>query len=914
MTTNDKSVIIYLKKFLAQQEITELFMDYLKKLTLDVGKRVYRGGGIFRGGDISSTLADTFTLETPCEGMNSDGVDCFLEPSLASNIAFENNTGSSYYVGIKPILIPDETERNVKTSLIEYRVYKEIVGLKATPNGANDNGDGTITFIVDSVTEAGVSNAGRKVTIWMKRRQDGGSIGPQTESTPFETCDVTWDGSNNVITTSTALGQQIGLVSEDENEYECALLGPIVKKNTDLRLDDTVCFLGIIDGNTGAIPTVFDQTDRKFLPSLTMEPGSGLAAQLLTLLEGGGTINHDPSVTGKVAWGGDLKIRPLGASTEVTIAASNVELADDEVAYVQLPDPFVAGTLTMQKAPRSAASLTNMRNVWIFHRNDGVVNVRGGLQLEQGESRQLEDVVIGNSIYFSDDDKIRFVEADNEYHFDADGAQGTGKIRSKEIRTGSRPVYSKTSDGTEIPVDASLNEVFDRTLFRNICRPTISNPPDKIVNVSSSRVTLATGETYAMVVEDTASKYPGGTINFSTGVVTGGGDDFTPYTPTTPGTYFIYGVVLARSGKLKVITPSGENVNRVDAEEPVMADGVPLWMVTCKDDGTGTSGTIQDISEADITIMSPNPSAIFSKARTIQFFDVTNPLGQTVFQVTQFDWTDNASVRDINVRLNGVNQEQGVDFNKISSTEIEFDRTVRKDGRVEIELLRIEGAAAGSIATGPDMQTVYNNGRTIETVAGAPWQISGPAGEKIARFLGDIDVTGIIDPKGVGFTEQASNPLPAGMSGIWLKNTGEVIHQTGGGASIPISATAPREFLQTSGETIYKGWAVRKQLSKFHIASRDTELNSRVFGVLLKDVPNNEYGSIQTHGTVPEGILTASNFVEGTLPLDGSRIWLHDLGKYSITPPTTGSGLWIVYMGIWDEGRLVLQISPIGVA
>lgn len=459
MSTNDSRVNIYLKKFLAQQEITDNFMDFLQKMTHDSIKRVYAGGGIFVGGDMSSSVINRFDLSIPCEGYNNQGLEAILDPSLANEIRFENATGVDYYVAIKPLEIVSEVERNVKTGKLEYRLFEELIGNKADPDSVVDNGDGTLTIIVNSVTESGVSNIGRTVRVYLKSRQDGGALGPLSEAVPFEDINVAWYSSNNRIITSAAFGQQIGNISTDANDYEVVLLGPSVKRNTDLRNDKSYIFLGIITGDNGNMPSIFDQSDRIILSSLSPTPGSGYIAQILTLVQEGGTIFHDDTVLGKIAWSNSLKIRPMGLADELTINASDITLLDDEVAYVNLPSPFVSGTVTMQKTSRSNPSLVNPNKLWIFHRKNDLINVRGGLQLEQGEKRQLEDIVIGNSIFFSSDDKIRYDDATNSYHFDADGSTDNA-----DIVMGTNLYFGDSADNTKLFRDALNRLAIDGNL------------------------------------------------------------------------------------------------------------------------------------------------------------------------------------------------------------------------------------------------------------------------------------------------------------------------------------------------------------------------------------------------------------------------------------------------------------------
>jgi hypothetical protein len=428
MSTGDRKVNIYLKKFLPQQQMVDNFQDLVQKFTEDLYSRIFPESGVFRGGLFSSTAPDTFDISTPLEGSNSEGVDIVFDPSLGTQVPFENELGIDYYVGLQFTYVPSEVETNVRTGKLKYVFAEEAIGERADPDLVVDDGDGTMTIRVNSVTEAGVDNSGRTVRVFLKSTEDGGGVGPQTLITPFEDLTVQYNGTHNYIETTTGLGQSSTLISTSANDYEVVLIGPSVKRNTDLRLIDEVIFLGIIEGaGAGNSPTTFDQADRRVLGGGGVG-GGGLTPQIFAVFETDGTVKHDETIPGKITWSNNLYYRPFGSSDEIEVAASNITLADDEVAFLQIPDPFIGGVDVIQKSPRSSVGLQSPDRYWLFHRDGNLIKVRGGLQLEQGEERQLDDIVIGNFIYLSADDKLRFTDADNVFHFDADGLDDGGEI------------------------------------------------------------------------------------------------------------------------------------------------------------------------------------------------------------------------------------------------------------------------------------------------------------------------------------------------------------------------------------------------------------------------------------------------------------------------------------------------------
>jgi len=82
------------------------------------------------------------------------------------------------------------------------------------------------------------------------------------------------------------------------------------------------------------------------------------------------------------------------------------------------------------------------------------------------------------------------------------------------------------------------------------------------------------------------------------------------------------------------------------------------------------------------------------------------------------------------------------------------------------------------------LQDAYEAGRTITTNPSQPIVIGGPSGEKLLVIQGDIDVTGVIDPKAITFTPQVSNPLGISDRGLWVNTSDELIFERSGGALV----------------------------------------------------------------------------------------------------------------------------------
>lgn len=605
MSTGDLKVNLTLKKFLAQQEMTDNFLELTLKASRDVYKRAYPDNGVFNGGVLSADTVDSFDISTPLQGTDGLGNDLVLDAADANNIPFPNVDTIPYFVALQRILIPDGTiETNQRTGKQQYRLLEERIGKTADPTGVVDDGDGTMTIDVESLFASGQDHSGRTVKVFLKATQDGGNVGPLSAALAVETLTV---NSSNEIETVTALGQTA--ISTTASDYTVALIGPIVT-TTDISSDVDKIFLGTVDGNVpGFTPDVFDNSGRRALLSVTASTELGFLNQQDFILTGGGILNHTQGSVGNFSWGSALKVRPLGVAGELAIAASNITLADGEVAFVAVPSPFSGGTPTMQKAARTAFVTLNQGNYWIAHRDGALITFRTGLQLEEGEQRQLNDIIISNAAFFSNDDRIRFVEADNEFHFDADNVNDSAELVAQEVRTGSGTTYAEKSGSNEPTINSSLNEVYDQTLYRDLLRITTNSTADKKVNVLDGRVTIGTGEEVGAVNDlgDLIAS-AGGDIDFSTGTVTNG-TNFTPIANNV-SEWTKYGVALDSADQIRVIVPTAQNASRSSAPEPNFAGfTMPLAVVSVKGGLSSGAANILDIVDDQILMIRKYPLA-----------------------------------------------------------------------------------------------------------------------------------------------------------------------------------------------------------------------------------------------------------------------------------------------------------------
>jgi len=102
--------------------------------------------------------------------------------------------------------------------------------------------------------------------------------------------------------------------------------------------------------------------------------------------------------------------------------------------------------------------------------------------------------------------------------------------------------------------------------------------------------------------ESLVSDFTGGTINFSTGVVTGG-TNFTPISFSGhAGEWAKYVVILlpGEPNQLLVLPAEGYGSSALTAPNPAFDGGIPVGVIAVQDNGTGGTGTIQDLAVTNI--------------------------------------------------------------------------------------------------------------------------------------------------------------------------------------------------------------------------------------------------------------------------------------------------------------------------
>lgn len=270
----------------------------------------------------------------------------------------------------------------------------------------------------------------------------------------------------------------------------------------------------------------------------------------------------------------------------------------------------------------------------------------------------------------------------------------------------------------------------------------------------------------------------------------------------------------------------------------------------------------------------------------------------------------------LQIHHNQLYKRQGVDWNAVNSSTISFNYDLPNHSEVHFRIATIGGISIGGGGGSSTLQDAYNNGNTITTSAGVPVTINGPPG-KLLVVNGDVDITGVIDPKGLQLDPQASNPLSG--PGIWNDTSGRLMHTDGvtpinisqtltNVAAGTASAALTRSMLNSTGFTIPAGTPVYTNTSG-HIAPATGSVDSsaRVIGVTVASIADGASGLVALVGVVVGGF---GSFAHGSyLYLTATPGVLTD-----VAPTIIGylAGFNVVKVGIVEGSNLFLQIQHIG--
>lgn len=263
MGTGARHLAINNKMILGTQDLDDRFFQYLLGLIQEGVAAHWNVDGAF---SVKLGLSGgTNTVSVTGTSLATDGLGHIIDVGQAypdASAVFENTNGVTYYVGLRYAQVPAGIVINPRTGKPNYQAWEDVIGESASPTEVTDNGDGTITFNVNSVTEASVTNAGRKVRVYRNTPADLSL----TSNIAIEELTVSYNGGTgkNTITTAGTLGQDA--VSTTAGDYTVVLMGISVRRNFNLETSPNHMFVGTVAGvGVGGTPAVFNTANQRLL-------------------------------------------------------------------------------------------------------------------------------------------------------------------------------------------------------------------------------------------------------------------------------------------------------------------------------------------------------------------------------------------------------------------------------------------------------------------------------------------------------------------------------------------------------------------------------------------------------------------------------------------------------------------------
>lgn len=180
-------------------------------------------------------------------------------------------------------------------------------------------------------------------------------------------------------------------------------------------------------------------------------------------------------------------------------------------------------------------------------------------------------------------------------------SEAATRLANDNSEAATRLANDNTEASTRSAADTVLQGEIDGE--RALLRMTAATSPT--VTIGSALGTRQTDLTKLGLINSSLfSDYTGGTINFSTGVITGGGTNFTPVSFAGQASKWIkYGLVLlpGTPNTVLVLLGSVYGSTAALATEPAIDGGISIGYVAVQDNGTAGVGTINNIVQTNLT-------------------------------------------------------------------------------------------------------------------------------------------------------------------------------------------------------------------------------------------------------------------------------------------------------------------------
>jgi hypothetical protein len=296
---------------------------------------------------------------------------------------------------------------------------------------------------------------------------------------------------------------------------------------------------------------------------------------------------------------------------------------------------------------------------------------------------------------------------------------------------------------------------------------------------------------------------------------------------------------------------------------------------------------------------------------------ITGPVPATTIITLPFDSRDSDTIQTyvvgsgmLELFLNGQYLELGVDWDEVGAINTESNQIEILELLVVGDELTFRIDPEGGVffsSTGGGAQTLqdtYDNGRFITVNVGQPVTINGASG-KLLDVNGDMTVTGVIDPKGMTFSPQATTPLQVSDNGIWVNTAGDLLHSRPSMSDVNITQSAAGQLPSASVNLTYKN-ATGSTIAALTPVIIDTngdyapinvalDTSTAIAGITAASILDMAYGDIVSNGRIAD-VSTAFNF--------GDTLYVSKTGGLTNVQPNIGGGGFIA-------GDFVIRVAVI---
>lgn len=264
--TGDQYVNLVLKRLLGAISFREQLLEYLKEQYNDFVAKVYNKNGTYGTTAVAFGIAsaDEFDLTVDAEGTDGIGHLLKIGSTYEQDVKFENANTIPYHVGLHYTERPSGVQINPRTAYPEYESWKEAIGERGDPDTVADQ-TGFLRFEINSLV-GGVneSPAGNKALVWKKVP----AAGATSEAIAIEECTISEYGG---VPTGTAYIDTAGYLGQDSpsltaSDYEVLVLGPTVRRYTDLSVASGYWYIGTVTGGgSGNPPSGSDTSGQRLI-------------------------------------------------------------------------------------------------------------------------------------------------------------------------------------------------------------------------------------------------------------------------------------------------------------------------------------------------------------------------------------------------------------------------------------------------------------------------------------------------------------------------------------------------------------------------------------------------------------------------------------------------------------------------